>query len=488
MYKKIHKKVISIALLIVLVLGIIPMNVINASAHTRGIYTYTVIDGEAIITDCLNEATGEIIIPSILGQAPVTSIGESAFSSCTKLNSIIIPDSVKSIGYGAFNNCISLTKITIPASVISIGNNAFSCCNSLESITVDKNNSNFSSVDGIVFSKDKTSLVCYPNGHIKTSYTIPDNVEKIEDFAFDGCTNLTNIEIPNSVTSIGECAFMCCYHLENINIPSSVVSIGTNAFYMCISLKSINVDKNNTNFISENGALFNKDKTSLIYCPSVKYQIRYKIPNSVTKIENNAFSCCEDLLFIEIPESVEYINGEAFNGCHKLKYINVDKNNLKFSSINGVLFNKNQTVLLYYPSGRYEKSYNIPNSVEVIGEYAFAHNYSITDISIPNNVISISLGAFNDCTSLTKLTIPSSVIDIGFWDTFNEEKLTLFVDKNSYAEIYAKTNGYNFSNKMSNPECSNSFEDLSTIIYLSVISLLTMFKVARRKHEVSKKY
>ena len=166
----------------------------------------------------------------------ITSIGDWAFEDCDSLTSIAIPDSVTRIEMNAFKNCDSLITITIPDSVESIVTDAFYNCNSLTSITVDSNNANYSDIDGILFNKDKTNLICYPEGKKDTSYVIPDSVESIGYEAFYACYNLTSITIPDSVTSIGDRAFRSCNNLTSITIPDSVTSIGDRAFDYCNNL------------------------------------------------------------------------------------------------------------------------------------------------------------------------------------------------------------------------------------------------------------
>lgn len=164
------------------------------------------------------------------------SIGDYAFWNCTGLTSITIQNGVTSIGTGAFWNCTGLTSITIPSSVTSIGVNVFYNCTGLTDITVDSNNSYFCSESGVLFNKDKTTLIYYPLGKNDSSYTIPDGVTVIEQYAFYCNSKLTSVTIPSGVTSIGEMAFRECSGLTSVIVPSSVTSIEYNAFWCCFNL------------------------------------------------------------------------------------------------------------------------------------------------------------------------------------------------------------------------------------------------------------
>ena len=188
----------------------------------------------------------------------VTSIGEYAFYDCTSLTSVTIPDSVTSICEYAFQGCTSLTSVTIPDSVTRIGSYAFRDCASLTGIWVAEGNSHYSSdVSGVLFNKDKTTLVQCPGAF--AAYTIPNSVTIIGDSAFFYCTSLTSVTIPDSVTSIGAWAFGCCTSLTSVTISNSVTIIGDSAFSHCKSLTSV------------------------------------AIPDSVTIIEGGAFSDCDNL-------------------------------------------------------------------------------------------------------------------------------------------------------------------------------------------------
>ncbi len=179
-------------------------------------------------------------LTSVIIPASVTSIGEEAFLNCHDLASVVFSDGLISIGDNAFNSCTNLTSVTIPASVTSIGICSFAYCG-LTSINVNASNPNYSSDNGILFNKDKTTLIIYPQGKNATSYSIPSTVTSIADVAFMGCNGLTSVTIPASVTSIGVNTFDDCDGLTSINIPASVTSIGDWAFEFCANLASVTV-------------------------------------------------------------------------------------------------------------------------------------------------------------------------------------------------------------------------------------------------------
>ena len=214
-------------LVVVLAVGIFST---NAKAATEGVLTYTVSNGEATITDCSTSASRELVIPSTFGRYPVTSIGSSAFSSCSKLTSVVIPNSVTSIGQNAFLNCTSLTSIEIPDSVMSIERYAFEN-------TAYYNNENNWETDVLYIGKH---LIKAKNT-ITGEYTIKEGTKLIAEFAFEDCSSLINVNISEGITSIGSQAFRYCSGLTSIEIPSSVTSMGNAAFYGCSSLTGVEI-------------------------------------------------------------------------------------------------------------------------------------------------------------------------------------------------------------------------------------------------------
>lgn len=519
-------KAFSLLFVVVMLLSIAPfgslgkMFVTTASGEefTEGLYTYSVYKGCAEIIYADETISGDVTIPSKLGGYPVTIIGCQAFRRCFGITSISIPDSVSSIEGWAFDYCYRLADVTIPNSVVKIGNGAFSDCESLSEITVpnsvthigdwafsycyslseitipssvthigdwvfrgceqlssifvDNDNLNFSSVDGVLFNKNKTRLIQYPMGKTEDensynipntvtdigcgtfrgcvslkdifipngvvniedyafsvccfkSITIPDSVTKIGEACINLCSKLTTITLPSNLESIGHYAFSSCFLLKDITIPNSVTYIGDKAFECCDKLTSINVENENPNYSSEYGILFNKDKTTLIFCPKGTELTSYTIPDSVIRIESLAFAYCDSLVEITVPDTVKRIGKEAFYGCG---YYDEETNWDGY-----VLYMGNHLIEAFeYISGDYsiregtltiadcafedcDETTNIviPDSVTSIGEYAFFFCNFRDNLILPNSLTYIGDWAFEKCSGIRNVYIPSSVAYIG---------------------------------------------------------------------------
>ena len=281
----------------------------------------------------------------------VTTICEDAFSYCDGLTTVTIPNSVTTIGENAFYGCVYLKTVTIGSGVTSIGESAFESCNSLTEITVSGENLYYKSVDNVLFTKDGTRLIKYPEGITATSYTIPNDVETIGDRAFIS-SNLTEVIIPEGVETIGDFAFTNCPVTE-LTIPNSVTTIGKYAFINCEYLKTLNIG------------------------------------SGVTSIGNGTCYGCTSLTEITVS-----------GGTH-------------FKSVDNVLFSYDGKTLVQYPVGSTATSYTIPDGVETIGANAFDSSSNLTTVTIPNGVTTIGYGAFSYCDGLTTMNIPSSVTSIG---------------------------------------------------------------------------
>jgi len=239
----------------------------------------------------------------------ITSIPEYAFYDLNNLINVIIGNSITSIGYCAFGENGNLTSIQIPSSVTSLGAQ-FSYCENLTAINVDAANTVYSSQDGVLYNKTKTSLIKYPEGKTDTSFIIPDSVTSIEGVVFLECPYLASVTIPNTVTSIGQSAFSCCSSLTSINIPNSVINLADNAFNRCTSLTSVTIGSGVTNI----------KVATFTACSSLT---SITIPNTVTSIESIAFSGCTNLITVifqgTIPSS-DFNDSSAFPGDLRDKF------------------------------------------------------------------------------------------------------------------------------------------------------------------------
>lgn len=275
-----------------------------------------------------------------------------AFSDCSLLTSVSFPDSIVKIGQFAFSNCSSLTSITnisarfidccafencrnlisvkinldeipkgydqnfgrqvqeyiIGERVIRIQPDAFWYSNKLKSFKVVSSNTIYCSIDGVLFNKDATLLIKYPQGAISKIYTIPKSVVFIGESAFKECTNLTSIVIPESVVTIGKFAFKSCYNLTEVNLPDSIININDGAFLRCTSITSFNIPN----------SVQNIGKAAFNCCNSMNL---IKIGNGIHEINEATFSDCESLTSIDIPNNIIIISPGAFIRCTKLKQI-----------------------------------------------------------------------------------------------------------------------------------------------------------------------
>jgi hypothetical protein len=373
-----------------LVLSVCFFITLSVFCDTFGDYEYTDNGSDITITDYTGSDAAITIPADIIGK-PVVEIVNYAFSNCTSLTSILIPDTVTSIGNVVFGGCTSLTAIT-----------------------VDPSNPNYSSVDGVLFNKTQTELIRYPEGKAGTGYVILGSVTAVRTYAFSYCLNLTSVTIPTSVTEIDNDAFYAS-GITSVSIPASVTTIGDRVFRDCGGLTVINIDPSNPNYSSVDGIFFNKAQTELIKYPNAKTGTSYAIPGSVTALAQDAFAGCSNLTSITIPDSVTIIWDLAFSGCANLASFTVDPANTEFSSIDGVLLRHSfGSELFHYPEGKPGTSYTVPLSVTRIRKYAFRGNPTLTSIILHDGITSVGTSAFAGCSALSSIDIPASVHDLSF--------------------------------------------------------------------------
>ena len=525
---------------------------------------------------------------SVVIPGSVTSIGDYAFSDCKSLKAVTIPDGVKEIRYYTFNGCTALTDVSIPGSVETIGTRAFCSCSALETVNIPSgvtaiadqafafcsslknvslpasltnispstffyckkltainvadDSADFASRDGVLFSKDRKTLLIYPNGKADTSYAVPSGVktlgfqsfsgsaveqvilpeglEQIGDYTFDTCPSLTTVIMPSSLESIGNRAFAYSSSLTGISIPAGVSSIGTNPFEHCIKLAAIEVADGNTGYKAVDDMLMNAEGTTVISYPpdaarttlvipetvttigisafmkSVHLQ-SVRLPDSLQKAEPYAFAYCSGLTDVNIPEGLSCISYQMFLECTGLTSVTIPSSvekvdNMAFAYCTGlstvtilakspktgssVFYNANvETVRyagtqdewnasgwknLFGSSVAVNYNYNpdftvengvltkyngaggdvtVPEGVTSIGSGAFYNCTALKKVTMPNGVTSIASGAFYNCIALTDLTIPKSVTSISSSAFYNCSSLTEMTVPNGVTILDAYT-------------------------------------------------
>jgi len=347
---------------------------------------------------------------------------------------------VTSIESNAFYQCFDLSSVLIPASITSIERDAFRSCSTLKKFLVAEDSKTFSSVDGILYSKDKRTILHNPNGNAK-EYHIPEGVTTIANNAFESCWNLTSITIPESVTAIGDSAFESCRSLTSITIPKSVTTIGDYAFSGCSGMTSLTISEGVTSIglmafrycnelnsvtipksVKRLGNLAFQNCRGLVSATIGSASIGFDAFNNcralrnviltegVTSIAKDAFSSCVVLSSVTIPSSLTSIN-DAFSDCSSLSQFIAANKEQEYHVVDDVLFHKD--TLSAYPPAKAGKEYRIPSGITSIGKYAFKSCYNLSSVEIPQGVTSIQDGAFRFCRNLYSIIIPRSVTSIG---------------------------------------------------------------------------
>lgn len=372
-----------------------------AHAITEEGFNYTVVDNEAIISRYVGGDIETLIIPSTLGGYTVTGLEAHAF-----------------------NYSGSVKNIVIPASVTEINDMTFDFCTDLESFTVDSDNPQYCSVDGVIFSKDMTTLVHYPQSKAATSYSVPQGVTKIGGYAFKyaqklesisfaqgvttfggyafySCSQLTRFDIPDGVTHIGERCFRFSGNIITITIPASVESIGESAFSGATSLENIEVAQESLHYADLDGILYTRDITGLIAIPAKNACENYVSPNTVTLIAPDAASNNNKLQSVAIGDSVQSIGNNAFYYCQSLEKVAIGDG---VTTIGQFAFTHCSEL----------RELSLGKNIDTIHAYAFYECYLLKDIVVPDSVIYVGVCAFGACTGIERITFGRSLEWLGY--------------------------------------------------------------------------
>ena len=296
------KKLTSVILAAVMMLGILTIAPLTVSAATYGNFEYTLENDYTCTITKYNGHAANVTIPSTIYGNKVTKIGNSSFRENNNLMSVTIPNSVKEIDSYAFANCYSLSTVTFSNSLKSIGYSAFAKTN-LKKVTIPNS---VTEIDEFAFSGCENL----------SSLTLSNKLESIGGWAFESCTSLTSVTLPNSVTEIGVYAFDSCSSLKTVSIGSGLKYCYTQGdgrfiFGDCIALESITVSSSNNNYSSANGIMYDKKKTEILVYPQAKKDTSYTVPSTIKTLYFMSTNNNPYLKTITIPSSVTDIRNNA---------------------------------------------------------------------------------------------------------------------------------------------------------------------------------
>ena len=383
-----------------------------------------------------------------------------------------IPNGTKKIGNYAFRNLEKLRSVTIPNSVTTIGKFAFRYCLSLTSINVSANNSNYSSVDGVLFNKDKTMLITCPEGK-SGIYTIPNSVTSIGYCALIDCSKLTSVTIPNSVTNIGEAAFSGCSSLTSVHIADieawckiTFANAGANPLFAHVSREDENLYLNGeilTDLVIPNSV------TSIGNYAFIDYSklTSVTIPNNVTHIGVSAFYRCSSLASVTIGNNVTSIGEAAFSGCSSLTSLTIPSGvtavgNNTFNNLPAlqsiVLYSAPKNMLFSQCPALTHITWNVKSGVDLQKPFNEIKN-QILSFTIGEDVEYLSSNICDGMTNLESIVIPANIKQIGSHAFANCNKLTLV----TWNATNSKIGDAIFQNTASKIKCFNFGESVNII-------------------------
>ena len=353
--------------------------------------------GKTVVHKIPNTLTGDVVLPP-----RVTHIQKTSFAGCDRITSLTLQDNVKAINAGAFEHCVNLEKI-----IVTRDNKCFEADNK-----------------GVLFTKGREWLV-YAPPKLSGIYVVPNGVKHIDKNAFKNCANITTLMLAQSVTTIDQGAFENCTGLLHMVIPKNVTHIKPGAFVGCSQLCGVTVASDNNSFVSEDGVLFNKDKTELLYAPATltgqqgKKDGRYHVPESVSHIAAHAFCGCKEIKEVILPHWLANYGEKPFEGCSSLEtvYFPFDMlgcydrifagcDNLQKRYVRdpyGVIYNLDTCKIEHVWKDIYRAF--LENIVERIEDNVFSNRTRLVAVTIPQSVNYIAEAAFKGCKNLTEFCV-----------------------------------------------------------------------------------
>ena len=374
--------------------------------YNYGDLTYKISNNSITITGC-NEDAVDVVIPEEINGHKVVAIGDKAFRSHLKLNSVKIPNTVKTIGNNVFDYCLYLTTVNIPDSVTHLGEYAFNDCQRLSSVTLS---------NSLTELCDYTFNNCYKLSEI----TLPDSISKLGKHCFEFCKSLNEISLPDSINCISDDCFSSCRNLYNIKFPSQLEEIGEGAFFECPFW-----DLELPEGVKSIGSYAFSD---------CKVLEKIALPESLISIGDNAFQRCNYLSELNIPSNVEYLGNNILYASNKVKTLTVSELNPYYTDENNIIYSKDMSTLIYCDTDYSEttETLNIPSSVKVIKSFAFSDNTRYATINVPDSVETIEGSAFSDNYTIININLGKGVSKIGP-DAFNDcaWSMVLTIDDNN---------------------------------------------------------
>ena len=421
------KRLISLLVAVCMMITMLPLSAVTAFAADTSTelkaddgtyrYAYTVnADGNATITNFLGPvksaetpAPYTITVPTKLGNYNVTAIGVGAFAGpsnhpkdpklsklCQQIKVVKIPKGITSIGESAFESCTALTDVTIDADITSMGSFTFAYCSALKNVTLG---------DGVREISDHAFMYCEQLAHL----TLGSGIQTIGDYAFNNCLILDNVTLPANLTFIGEYSFWRCNKLHQITIPEKVTHIGDAAFGECDELGSAKIK----------GPVTSIGKCTFTVCPKLK---TVELPKSLTTIGDSAFCNCELLDHVVIPDNVTHIKDHAFAGCETLSDLTLGSGLTEIGNdaFGGCKALQNIQLPAHLKTINNSAFFNcanlskitLPDGVETIGKWAFGNCENLDSITLPDSVTTIGEHAFYFCKKIVSITIPKNVTTI----------------------------------------------------------------------------